>query len=459
MADIQFVNNASSILAASINNLDTVIQVSSGDGALFPSPTPPEYFVATLEDDAGNIEVVQVTGRTGDLLTVVRGFDNSVAQSFAMSTTRVELRLTAAVVEEFIQRNGDIMTGALDMDGNEITDAVLDGPNTQILDGEIVGVPLRGDAGDGSNEIVVPSGGGRATAGASDILVAGDDLTGGVAAASETVAGIAEIADQTEADAGTDDTRIMSPKKFRDTAATDTQRGTLRTATIAQTETGTNDNRAVTPEAFAGANAGEGQIGTIEIADQATVDAGTNDTQAVTPLKLANAAAIAGATFRGARGYNAGIAWPIPNHPTIAPPVNPTIEQAFPMNALVFDTEGATATPIYNAGQPTRLTVPAGVTEVRLRGFIQYNFGFTGLRHLRIRKNGSTSGVDSRQSGYVPHISDGNPGSTATVASQIISPVILCTAGDYFELYLQMQNQGATTVNPNAGSFEMEIIK
>ncbi len=290
MADIVFVNNASSLLAASINNLDTVIQVGSGDGALFPVISPPQVFVATLEDDAGNIEVVLCTDRTGDLLTVTRGFDNSVAQSFAMNTTRIELRLTAAVAEEFIQRSGDTMDGDLDMNQNELVDAKLTGPNTQILAGEIVGVPLRGDAAASVNEVAVPSGGGRATAGGAEIRVTGDDVTGDVASATETNEGIAEIADQAEMDAQTDDDRFVTPLKFADTAAAQTIKGTIRTANQAQADAGTNSNRAMTPEVFNDsaqlAQATLSDLGRVIKASQAEVDAGTDADKYVTPETL-----------------------------------------------------------------------------------------------------------------------------------------------------------------------------
>ena len=177
MADnVIFSNNASALLAASITAVDTTIQVASGFGALFPSPGGTEFFYATLEDDAGNIEIVKCTSRTGDNLTVVRAQDGTTAQAFTLTVTRVELRATKIVLEEFLQKNGGAMTGAIDMNGNNITDAILNGTSTQIVGGQIVGVPMRGDAGVSSNELVVPSGGGRATVGGAEILAAGDDV-------------------------------------------------------------------------------------------------------------------------------------------------------------------------------------------------------------------------------------------------------------------------------------------
>lgn len=294
MADIIFRNNATSLLAATIGIGDTTIQLGSGDGnALFPVTSPPEYFVAALEDGSGNIEIVQCTERVGDLLTVVRGYDNTTAQAWSMTVTRIELRLTSIVMEEFIQRAGDIMTGELDMDGNDLLDAVLDGPNTQMIAGEIVNVPLRGLAGASGNEITVPTDGtSRAQAGGANIRVEGDDVTGDVASASETVEGIAEIADASEMDAQTDDLRIVTPKKFRDRVAENTIWGTIRTANQTQVDNGSNSNRAITPDVFENsaqlAQATTSDLGRVIKATQGEVDTGTDPDKYVTPETLAN---------------------------------------------------------------------------------------------------------------------------------------------------------------------------
>lgn len=177
MADnIKFTNNASALLAATITAVDTTIQVASGFGALFPAPTGGDFFYATLEDDSGNIEVVKCTSRTGDNLTVVRAQDGTTAQAFTLNVTRVEIRLVKIVMEEFLQKNGGPMTGDIDMNANNITDAVLNGASTQITAGEIVNVPIRNAAGVSTNEIAVPASPGRATVGGAAILATGDDI-------------------------------------------------------------------------------------------------------------------------------------------------------------------------------------------------------------------------------------------------------------------------------------------
>jgi len=58
MANIVFTNNASALLAASIVPADTTMQVAVGFGDLFPVVTAPQYAYATLEDNAGELEVV-----------------------------------------------------------------------------------------------------------------------------------------------------------------------------------------------------------------------------------------------------------------------------------------------------------------------------------------------------------------------------------------------------------------
>lgn len=177
MAKQLFGNNASSLLAASISDADLTIQLTTGFGALFPSPGADEYFLVTLENDSGDIEVVKVTSRSTDLLTVPtggRGQEGTSAQSWTNGQARVELRLTRGTMETFIQRGGDAMSGDLDMDGNDLIDAILSGSGTKMTAGEIVNVPLRGATGDASNEIAVPTDGSKATAGGQEILTVAD---------------------------------------------------------------------------------------------------------------------------------------------------------------------------------------------------------------------------------------------------------------------------------------------
>lgn len=177
MAKQLFNNFASSLLAASISNSDLTIQVSAGQGSRFPSPTGGDYFLVTLVNALGDREHVKVTSRTGDLLTVPtggRGQEGTSAQSWTNGQTRVEMRVTKGTLENFLQRTGDSMSGDLDMDGNDVIDAVLSGAGTKMVAGEIVNVPMRGVSGDSSNEVIVPSDGTRAKASGQPILTEAD---------------------------------------------------------------------------------------------------------------------------------------------------------------------------------------------------------------------------------------------------------------------------------------------
>ena len=170
MANLIFTNNASALLAASIDEDDLTIQVAGGFGVLFPLPGGSQFFHATLENADGDIEVVRVTARSGDNLTVVRGQDNTSARSWTQNVTRVELRLVAASMEHFLQKSGGTMSGDIDLDGNDLIDANLTGAPV-INGGQTVATAIRGVLDQSSNEIAVPSSG-PATSGGSAILTA-----------------------------------------------------------------------------------------------------------------------------------------------------------------------------------------------------------------------------------------------------------------------------------------------
>ena len=170
-----FENNASALLAASISDTDTTIQVGAGFGALFPNPGASEYFLVSLENELGDIEICRCTARVGDNLTVLRAQEGTSAAAWTNGQTRVELRNTKGTMEVFLQRGGDSMSGPLDMQGNEVQNSRLTG-STVMAGGIVAGASIRGDEGDASNEIVVPSGGGRPTMGGAQILVEGDNL-------------------------------------------------------------------------------------------------------------------------------------------------------------------------------------------------------------------------------------------------------------------------------------------
>jgi hypothetical protein len=99
---IQLKNNASGTLATAISASDTGIVLTTGNGASFPALGATDYFYATLESTGGTFEVIKVTVRSGDSMTVVRAQEGSIANSFAAGS-RIELRVTGASVTDFLQ--------------------------------------------------------------------------------------------------------------------------------------------------------------------------------------------------------------------------------------------------------------------------------------------------------------------------------------------------------------------
>lgn len=92
-----FANNASSTLVSGVAGADTALALPAGDGALFPSLAGADFFLLTLTQPASETswEIVKVTARAGDALTVVRAQEGTAAAAWGAGT-KAELRLTAA---------------------------------------------------------------------------------------------------------------------------------------------------------------------------------------------------------------------------------------------------------------------------------------------------------------------------------------------------------------------------
>ncbi|MGH1373781.1 MAG: phage tail protein [Cellvibrionaceae bacterium] len=109
----------------------------------------------------------------------------------------------------------------------------------------------------------------------------------------EDAKGLAEVATQAEVNTGTDDARIVTPKKLAAwfasvlSNASTTVKGIVELATTAETQAGTDSSRAVTPAGLKATTATESRRGVAEVATQAEVNTGTDDTRMVTPKKLA----------------------------------------------------------------------------------------------------------------------------------------------------------------------------
>jgi len=154
-----FTNNASSTLTGAISDSDLSIPIQVADAGEFPVVAGSDFYLVTLEsEDGSKIEILKCDGKTASTIEVEtggRGYEGTTPQAFS-ADDRVELRMTAGSLDIFLQKSGGTMTGDIDVDDNDIIDATLLNNSTN---NEIVGYPIRGDAGDSSNEFVVPPAG------------------------------------------------------------------------------------------------------------------------------------------------------------------------------------------------------------------------------------------------------------------------------------------------------------
>lgn len=126
---------------------------------------------------------------------------------------------------------------------------------------------------------------------------------------------------------------------------------------------------------------------------------------------------------------------------------------AITWQASAIDTES-----IWSVGAPTRLTVPTGVTKVRLFGGAQFETGGTaGTVGLSINKGGSAMGAPNHYGRDT--FRSGTTGFT-TNRAHIFTSVLEVTAGQYFELLAQISMTGIDEVLASEATFfEMEILE
>ena len=94
---VALANNVASTLAVDLSSTAGSLTLATGTGARFPTTVGGQYYYATLVAPSGVLEIVKVTGRTGDLLTVTRGAEGTIPNGFTAGA-RVELRITAQSV-------------------------------------------------------------------------------------------------------------------------------------------------------------------------------------------------------------------------------------------------------------------------------------------------------------------------------------------------------------------------
>lgn len=104
-----------------------------------------------------------------------------------------------------------------------------------------------------------------------------------------------------------------------------------------------------------------------------------------------------------------------------------------------------------NVTNNTRLTVPASVTKVKVWATISMSLGTAAdTITLRINKNGSPAvGLPFLRA----------EGGNASTGMLISTPVLVVTAGDYFELLMDVESDTSITIAANRSAMALEIVE
>ena len=127
-------------------------------------------------------------------------------------------------------------------------------------------------------------------------------------------------------------------------------------------------------------------------------------------------------------------------------------------SAISWDAASPNTDSIWAIGTPTRLTVPAGVTKVRLIWGLDYEpLSVVGSVNGYLRKNGSS--LAAPDAAARPNWRSGTTGFT-TNTHMGISGAISVTAGDYFELVTSFSMAGQDQIIANTRTFlELEVLE
>lgn len=218
-------NLAATTLGAGIagNSGATSLTVYSGTGALFPAlPYAGDFFMGVLVNSFGQTEIVKVTGRTGDVLTVERGQEGTTIRAYSLGD-RFELRLTAASIDHLGGTYWSRESGTpLRVDGTHFT--VPGDLTSRYVAGRAVGaIQTTTDVG----------------------YVVGSSYSSGTGLTTVEVEAMTIDAGLVAVEYGQDPT--SAPKYGAYPDASEAQKGLVELASSAETQTGTDTTRAVTP--------------------------------------------------------------------------------------------------------------------------------------------------------------------------------------------------------------------
>lgn len=149
-------NGAVSTLASAADSVQTSLTVTSGQGSRFPSTYPYNLVLGS------GVEIVKVTGRSGDIFTIVRAQEGTTASSHAVND-RVALNVTAGYLTELQTAVNTVETGVQTEAGLEaiLTDASNVFTNNDTIPASSIGTGLTDSQ--VADTITVGTGGNLAT--------------------------------------------------------------------------------------------------------------------------------------------------------------------------------------------------------------------------------------------------------------------------------------------------------
>lgn len=124
---LKLTNNADTTLAGAINASASTILLAPGTGAKFPSLAANEFFPLTLvrtQSGEPAREIVYVTARDVDSLTVLRAQENTVANTFSAGDY-AGCHPTAGCFASKADLDGAKFTGDVDLSDKKLSQAVL----------------------------------------------------------------------------------------------------------------------------------------------------------------------------------------------------------------------------------------------------------------------------------------------------------------------------------------------
>lgn len=130
MSNIKISNFADTVIALGITATDTEFHVA--DASVFPSISGEQYFYCVLEDASLNREIVKVTNKASNILTVIRGQEGTLARAWNVNDS-ISLRLTAGTIENRFLETETAVDARIDA-----AETLLNQVATRIKIGEVI---------------------------------------------------------------------------------------------------------------------------------------------------------------------------------------------------------------------------------------------------------------------------------------------------------------------------------